>query len=302
MAGVTGQGYAEPDLISGSTSQRNGDTFCFTHEAMATQFRVVMAESDAEYAGQVARAAFEELDRIEGCLSRFIESSDVSRVNRLTAGRSTVVTPETFRCLQTAQQAKRLTRGAFDVGYASARKLKQSVIALDARDSSVTALGNAVRLDLGGIGKGFALDHMATVLRQWDIGHAILWASSSTVLALGKPNSSAGWGVHFGPEADRQQVTLGRSSLSASGNSVKGRHIIDPRTGRARDGLKRCWASASSAAMADALSTAFMILSEDEIRHVCRRTSGATAFLLKTDDSSEQIVRIDGRKSSDETT
>lgn len=239
----------------------------FTHEAMATTYTLSLVEADAAYARQAAGAAFEELDLLERRLSRFIESSDISRVNRLAAGRSTVVALETYECLEIALEMNRRTSGAFDVTYASAGRGPNERLVLDAADRTVLAACEGVVVDLGGIGKGFALDRMAALLREWDISTALLWSSTSTVLAFG-PRS---WPVEFGAADDRRRVELREGAFSGSGTAVRGLHIIDPRTGRPARRRTRAWATAPTAAMADALSTALIVMSEEEVDRYCRQ-------------------------------
>ena len=73
-----------------------GSEQTFVHSAMSTTFTVRLIEADPVYARQAAAAAFEELDLLDGTLSRYVEESDVSRINGLAPGQSTVVALETF--------------------------------------------------------------------------------------------------------------------------------------------------------------------------------------------------------------
>ena len=91
----------------------------FSHEAMATLFEIVCAGGDRAYARQAAQAAFDLIDRLERELSRFIENSDISRINALPAGEACAVCPWTMECLQIARQAWVETGGAFDVSIGS---------------------------------------------------------------------------------------------------------------------------------------------------------------------------------------
>jgi thiamine biosynthesis lipoprotein len=253
-------------------------------QAMATVFRIELAESQAAYARQAAAAAFEELQLLERLLSRYREGSDVSRINRLPAGQKTVVALETFACLQLALEACRKTDGAFDVTYASHGAGRTTRLRLDPNERTVQVLQPGVQVDLGGIGKGFALDHMAGLLRQWDIAAARLWASASTVLAFGSSPGGDGWSVTFGSAADRRRHILRGTALSGSGNAVKGRHIVCPQTGTAVPGGRRSWATASTAALADALSTAWMAMHTAAIRRCCRTDPSVAAFVVDGDD------------------
>jgi thiamine biosynthesis lipoprotein len=258
------------------------------HEAMATMFAVMIAEPDAVYARQAAAAAFAELDLIEGRLSRFVESSDVSRINRLVAGQATLVGLDTFECLTTALDIERLTGGAFDVTYASTSPAGRPRLRLDAQRHTVEVLASGVRVDLGGIGKGFALDRMAAILAEWEIGRALLCASSSTMLALEPPPGEPGWSVVLGGEHDGRYIKLAHAALSASGRSVKGDHIVDPHTRKPATAWHRIWAGAPTAAVSDALSTAFMVMTEEAIVAHCQRHPELTACGLKT---SQEAIR-----------
>jgi len=274
---------------------------------MATVFRVTAIHADTFYARQAAAEALAELEGIENRLSRFVEGSDVRQINRLRPGEAALVTQDTFDCLRIALDVQSGTRGAFDVTYASAaatRHLPPSPLAgegsgvrgqlgqithllldgrleLDEASHRVRLLADGVRVDLGGIGKGFALDRMAAILREWDIESALLSASTSTHLALGPPPGQPGWPVRFGPDADPRHALLSGSALSASGKGEKGNHIIDPRTGRPAQRAFRAWAAAPTAAVADALSTAFMVMDQEEIRAFCREHPQVAAHVLQ---------------------
>jgi len=252
-----------------------------THQAMATVFRLSLVHPEPLYARQAAAEAFAELERIEGRLSRYVESSDIFRVNRLGPGRSTWVHPNTLRCLAIALEIQRATGGAFDVAYASrASPPDRPRWELDEKDHAVRVLADGVRLDLGGIGKGFALDRMAALVADWEIDAALLSASTSTVLALGPPPGEAGWPLRVGPDDAPHDLRLARRALSGSGTAVKGSHVLDPRTGRPATGRFRAWAAAPTAAVADALSTAFLLMTEQEVRDFCRARKEISAYLL----------------------
>lgn len=260
----------------------------FACSAMATTFTIRVIEADPVYARQAAAAAFEELDLLDRHLSRYIESSDVSRLNRLTAEQSSVVALETFDCLRIALDLTGQTGGAFNVAYASSGAARATGIRLHSSGPSVEVTDSGVVIDLGGIGKGFALDRMAAVLREWDIAAALLWASTSTVLALGSPAGQQGWRLSFGSDYERRQILLRGTAFSASGTAVKGQHIVDPRTGRLHEESRRrrrAWAAAPTAAEADALSTAFMVMSVEDVRRFCVRNPQMAAYLLVSEDA-----------------
>lgn len=276
----------------------------FSHEAMATVFEVLIYGRQAEYAQQAAWAAFDEVDRLEAELSRFRPGSDIRRINGSAAGGLLRVSLGTYECLQVAAQVHAETDGAFDVTVGSLMALWQraaeaggeppsdeelaaarartgmDLVAINADEPAVGLKVEGVQIDLGGIGKGFALDRMGGLLREWEIRSALLCASTSTLLALDPPPGEEGWAAQLGPEDTPQRLALVNQALSASGMAVKGSHIIDPRAGRPAEGRFRARALAPTAALADALSTAFMIMGDGEVRSYCRRYPGISAWVL----------------------
>ncbi len=265
------------------------------HEAMATTYAVTVAHDDCRYARQAVAAAFDELDLIESRLSRYVETSDVSRVNRLGPGDSTLVHLDTFDCLSIASEMKRATDGAFDVSCHSRDDVEHEPgFALDEATHSVEVRSDELRIDLGGIGKGFALDRMAALLGDWDIDAALLCASTSTVLALGAPPPERGWPVHVGPDHDDLRLVMCHRAVAGSGTTVRGDHIVDPRSRTRAARWFRAWVAAPGAALADALSTACMVLSEDEIRACCARVGDATAYVQPSPSASLLTITPQG--------
>jgi thiamine biosynthesis lipoprotein len=246
----------------------------FRHEAMATHFEIVVAGAAPDYARQAAAAAFRELDRLETQLSRFVEGSDIARANGLGPGESIAIGSDTLECLLLAAEASVATDGAFDPAYASGRSERAAnrpAFTLDPSAHTLTSHAAPLRLDLGAVGKGFALDRMAEILREWDVLTACLNAGGSTVLALEAPSDAAGWPVGLGDGVHARTIPLAAAALSASGTAVKGAHLIDPRTQVAASRPGRVWALAPSAALADALSTAFFVFDEYALAEFCAR-------------------------------
>jgi thiamine biosynthesis lipoprotein len=247
----------------------------FRHEAMATYFEIIVAGQEHEYARQASAAAFRDLDRLENTLSRYIESSDIARANRLERGACMAITEDTLECLLIAADVSLATRRAFDPAYASVRPAELPAdippFTLDPDAHTLTSLAERLHLDLGAVGKGFALDRMAEVLGEWGITSATLNAGGSSVLALDAPppDSRSGWEVGLGEGRGYRTIPLLSASLSGSGTAVKGSHLIDPRTGEPAPRTTRVWALSPTAAQADALSTAFFVMNEAEIAALC---------------------------------
>ena len=266
----------------------------FRHLAMNTEFTIHISGEGENYACGVCDHAFRDLDQLEAELSRFKDSSDISRINRLGAGEETEISLATYDCLQLASELYRETGGAFDISIGPLFHIWRSSDGepLEPSEEKIAATREAtgmdkltlaedklsagvqigdLHLDLGGIGKGYALDQMAAILREWNVSRALLDAGGSTLLALDAPKGSEAWSVGTATPGETP-VQLANRAFSGSGFDVQGLHIIDPRTARpATLKKKNAWAFAPNAALADALSTAFILMSKKEIRDFCKR-------------------------------
>ncbi|MFO0838029.1 MAG: FAD:protein FMN transferase [Phycisphaerae bacterium] len=128
-------------------------------------------------------------------------------------------------------------------------------------------------LDLGAIGKGFAVDRAIALLREWSITAALLHSGQSTAYALGAPPGQAHWPVAIRDPLNHAAILarlgLREIALSGSGTLLHGPHIIDPRTRRPASGPLGAWVASPSAAFSDAASTAMMVLSDAEALRFC---------------------------------
>ncbi|MBN2246491.1 MAG: FAD:protein FMN transferase [Candidatus Aminicenantes bacterium] len=285
----------------------------FSHHAMSTVFEVVTGGMDKDYAGQAAQAVFYEIDRLERLLSRFDATSEVGRINRLRPGEELSVGIEIWESLKISEKIHRDTGGAFDINVRSrtrrkagirffhyfkrrspggfplqlTRSDKQFMVSLSRENSRASDGG--IDIDLGGIGKGYALDKAFEILRDWKIENAFIHAGTSTVLASGSPPGSKpgieGWplGVAGGWEktAPVNKVILKDRALSGSGKEIKGEHIIDPFTGKPTQSHAAVWVSHPGAAEADALSTAFMVMDTNGVNSYCRDHPEVWVLLIK---------------------
>jgi thiamine biosynthesis lipoprotein len=256
---------------------------------MATVYEVYTVHGDRRYAAQAAQACFDLVDRLERELSRFLPNSDITRINHLAAGEGTQVAPSTLECLAIARHMFELTGGAFDVSIGTGL----TSLDLDATASTVHATANGVRLDLGGIGKGYAVDLMAQVLEDWDLPASLVHGGFSSMLALDAPAGHDGWSLTLSDPVDParvlERVTVAQTALGASGIRKRD-HIVNPRNGDAVRERRAAWAAlnrpagTAAAAVADALTTACMLLGHDDVDALCRNSPGVEAWILDDTD------------------
>jgi len=280
-------------------NRESGPLRRFSHEAMNTVFEVHAANADARYAAEAAQAAFALVDRLEGELSRFRPNSDITRLNHLTAGESARVGEAALECLLIARHVHDLTGGAFDIAIGTGLPS----IEIDADAFEVRATASGVRLDLGGIGKGYAVDLVAELLEDWGVERAFVHGGFSSAIALEPPPAADGWPLTLSDPRQPSRVfcrlSMRQAALSASGVR-KGDHIVDPRTGAPVRGRLAAWVALprpaqprdtgprlAPAAVADALTTAFMLLSLEEIEALCERSPGLEAWVLPDGGSME---------------
>jgi thiamine biosynthesis lipoprotein len=280
---------------------------------MGTQFTIVAYGSSEPQLAVAVSSAFDEVLRLNRRWSDYLQGSELSVVNRRASEGPVQVDRELFGMLEACLQFGKETDGAFDVtvgplvtawGFfrgpgrlAEKKQIAEALprvgwqkLRLDAANRTVSFAVPGMRLDLGGVAKGYALDRAGGILRQADINSALLMAATSSILAIGSPPERDGWTVFIrDPKAAKKsvaQVSLKDASLSTSGNYEKffragGRtysHIIDPRTGYPAQGLLSTSAIAPTAMQTDALSTAFFVLGKEGARRYLRGHPGISAF------------------------
>lgn len=279
----------------------------FTYHAMATTFDVFINHDDADalYAEQAAQAVFQEISRLEDELSRFRASSDIYRLGQLQAGESILVGMAAWDCLSLAKAVHEETQGAFDITVGPLMELwltpggeprqvrketleqARQVIGshrfeLDPETLRVTVQATGMIFDLGALGKGYALDQAADLLQDWKIFNFVLNAGDSTLLAVGAPSGREAWPLTL--NGGTHPLPLTNRAVSGSGFAVKGAHIMNPRRFEpVAVKNRRTYALAPTAALSDALSTAFMVMEPAEIRALCARYEGVEALELPSE-------------------
>ena len=260
----------------------------FPHEAMNTTFHLRFP-AESQGAADMAIECFRELDLLEQKLSRFLEDSDIARINIMAAGETLYIAEETHACLLAALEMYAATGGLFDITLGRSIRHRKDAedgptpplagqILIHPERPAVTCIEPGRELDLGGIGKGFALDHMAAILESWDATACLLSAGASTHLAFGENE----WPMELSGDSSSLSLPLSRAALSASGTGIQGSHIVHPDPD-APLATGRQWVVATSAAIADAWSTALILAPPDEIESFLRDCPAVTRWVEEKD-------------------
>ncbi len=235
-------------------------------DAMGGAFTIAAYGTDRAELETAIAQALEEARRLNQLLSNYLPDSEWSRVNRLAGRQPVTVSPELFQLLQDCVSYSRQSEGTFDItvgplmkvwgfykgsGHLPHRSEVEAAledvswrnIELDPRNHTVRFARLGVNIDPGGIGKGYAVDRMADILKQDGVKSALVSGASSSIYAIGAPPGEPGWKISIKNPRDTSKtaaaVWLKDQSLSTSGNYEKffyadGKmwsHIMDPRTG-----------------------------------------------------------------------
>ena len=290
-------------------------------QVMACRFEVVLP---GEYSDRLpaAQAALDEADRLESVMTIFRDSSELSRLNRDAHERPLPASPELFTLLEECAALSEATDGAFDItstplsrcwGFlrragrlprpgeieATRDLVGMHLVELDTENHSVHFRRDGVSLNLGAIGKGFALDRLAVLLRQRGVRQALVSAGSSSLLATG--GTARPWEIDLrsmtsGERLARLFVATGAVGTSGAGeqffevDGVRYGHVIDPRTGWPAAGILSASVIARRAATADALSTAFLIGGLELAESYCASHENVLAIVTPDDETRRPVV------------
>ena len=296
---------------------------------MGTEAEVTLYADSEARALELFEAAFAEMGRVEEALSTYRPTSELSRINREAGDHAVTTDPEVFGLLREALSFSARVDGAFDItvgplvrawGFfrgqgrrpteeemaGALRRSGWEKVSLDAGARSVRFLVSGMELDLGGMGKGWALDRARGILRDLGVEAALLSLGRSSYLALGAPPGTDGWLITL-PDADAPERILSRvhlrdRALSTSGSREKyfeldGRpygHIIDPRSGMpATGGLIQVSVMGKTAVGSDMLSTALFVLGPEEARAFLEGEPGVNALLVVEGAEGSSLIPLD---------
>ena len=218
--------------------------------------------AESERAERASRAVFEEVSRLESLLSSWRDDSEISAFNRQPVGKPLSVSPDTLACVASAIDWARRTDGVFDP---TKKPRGFECVQIDHETGTLTWRDRKHSLDLGGIGKGFALDRARVVLESLGETRALL-NFGGQILALDAPPGLDGWPVlvrdPHDPAESAGSYTVTQASVATSGSYERGGHLVDPRHGTVVVTSGSATVLHRSATAADALSTVAVVAPE----------------------------------------
>jgi FAD:protein FMN transferase len=286
--------------------------FSYTQYHMGVDARLVVYAPDRPTAEAACTAAFARIAALDSMMSDYRRDSELTRLSARSGGPPVRVSPDLFRVLRRAQEVARVSGGAFDITvgplialWRAARKsdvLPDPVALSDARrrvgwqklrlDEGARTARLTVRdmkLDLGGIAKGYAADAAQHVLQEHGITRALVELGGDIVVS-GPPPGTDGWTIRVPNAGDDQgpaDLRFAHRAISTSGDTeqfavIGGRHyshVVDPRTGQALTNRVQVTVIAPDGLTSDPLSTALTVLEEASRRKLLRAYPGTTAYV-----------------------
>jgi FAD:protein FMN transferase len=288
---------------------------------MGTVFEIAAYDQSSEHAANAIEKAFQEIVRLDELLSDYKPDSALSKLNGSAHYHEERVPPDLYRVIEQAVQFSRLSDGKFDISVAPLVNLWKAALRGEGTPSRaqqeevrscvgyekieltppdrISFRSSCLQLDLGAIGKGYAVDRAAEVLHSLGIRDALVNAGGSTIFAMGSPPDQTAWLVHLRDPSNKidPQVMLKDGSVSTSeqtapsllGNDSAG-HIIDPDT---RMPLKTVFAVSAvsrTATVSDALSTTLLLLGPTKGKALVKSMVDVSAIWISHDAQVETVT------------
>ena len=294
---------------------------------MGTWASLTLVTADSAAVADLARDALLEFHRVDSLMTNWTDISEVARLNREATAGPVNVQPEVAEVLRTAVRIGRDSGGAFDLSVeplvrlwgflggtpqvpgdaaidATRRLVGWQHVSIDTVAGTLALSGPGVRIDLGGIAKGYGVDLVAARLRAAGVEDALVDLSGN-MMALGSPPGRPAWtiGIRDPGDAERHLGTLKLTgtAVATSGSyeqfvAAGGRrygHILDPRTGWPAEGLLSVTVVTARAVDADAWATALFVLGPDAARATAAARADLAAVLLQQDAEGRLILWVE---------
>ena len=294
-----------------SAGESHKEWYSHSFEVMGTQAKVEFEANNKSLADQLIGQVVEEMNRIDRGMSPYKPESELNLINQKASRAPLVISEEMFKLLQRSLYFSRLTKGAFDISFSSVgylydyrRKIRPQAaqiekltpaidyrkIKLDSNSLSVFFSDPRVKIDLGGIAKGYAVDRCIQLLQKAGINNAYVNAGGDSRL-IGKKQDRL-WYIGIRHPRDENKLLanlpLEEIALSTSGDyerffiedGVRYHHIIDPKTGQSVDSIQSATILASDSTSADALSTSLFVMGVEQGMSLVNSLEGVSAIIV----------------------
>jgi FAD:protein FMN transferase len=262
---------------------------------MGTEISVQLWHEEEEHGAAAVEAVFLEMRRIDRLMSTYLEDSLISEINRDAARRPVAAGDELYDLIVRSLDISVLTRGAFDITYDSVGRhydfrererpdsetirtslptVDYRLIELEDADRSIRFRKEGMRINLGGIAKGYAVERGAQILREMGVRHATVTAGGDSRLLGDRRGQPWIVGVRDPREEGRVavRIPLENEAISTSGDyeryfdedGQRWHHIIQPATGEPANGVHSVTIVGPDAVMTDALSTSVFVMGVDQ--------------------------------------
>jgi len=294
---------------------------------MGTWASLTLVTADSAGVAGVAYESLVALHRVDSLMSNWTDTSDVARINREASSRTVGIHPEVAGVVAFAQIVYAESGGAFDItveplvrawGFlggtprvpqqneieAALAHVGQDKLRFDAAAGTIGFDDAQLRIDLGGIAKGYGIDQVAVQLREHGVTDALADLSGNMV-AIGNAATHPGWTVGVRDPAgrvpylarlhlfDQAVATSGDYEQFVDSDGVRYGHIIDPRTGWSARGLSSVTVVSANAMTADAWATALFVLGPEHARRIASERDDLSVVLVEPRDDGPDIIWVE---------
>ncbi len=311
-------------LYVGSSASQSSDGPILVYKGkyvMGTVFEIAAYAESSEKGSAAIDKAMQEIVRMDDLMSNYKPESALSRLNRSAHFHPQKVPPDLYRVIEQAVQFSKLSGGKFDISVAPIVNLWKAALSGDSLPSlsqrqqaedcvgydkieltppdQITFRSSCMQLDLGAIGKGYAVDRAGEVLHSYGIRNALINSGGSTILALGSPPGQRGWLVHLRDPSHKLDpfVVLKDQSVSTSEQTAvsllapeSAGHIIDPTTGRPVETQFAVSVVTSAGTPSDGLSTTLLLLGPKVGKSLVDGMSNVSAIWLSPKAEMETVT------------
>ena len=308
-------------LLPASPPQRNSPLVHKTKYSMGTVYEIAAYDQSPAHAERAIEEAFAEIARLDEVLSNYKPESELSQLNRNAHFHEVKVSLDLYRVIEESVKYSRLSEGKFDITVAPLVDLWKAALRGEREPSeaeqqearactgyekiqlippdTIEFHSPCMRIDVGSIGKGYAVDRAVEILRRNGINSALVDAGQSSIYGVGAPPGKPAWEVHLRDPSKRVDPTvmLRDNSVSTSeqtpasllGNETAG-HIIDPDNGKPLESKYALSIIAKTATASDALSTTLLLVGPEKGKEIVKQIAEAAAIWVSRDGETQRVT------------